>query len=189
VTLAGDGAAGVLLTIGHGTHSADHFTELVRSSGGQALVDIRIGPGSRRSPHFQRAALEDWLPRSDISYRWERRLGGFRRLAPDSPDVALRNDSFRGYAAHMRTPEFHAALGELLDQAGRLRTVIMCSESVWWRCHRRLVADAVALIHAWDVRHVMPDGRLAEHRVTDGVRLAGAELYYDHLAPAAGAGT
>jgi uncharacterized protein (DUF488 family) len=169
----------VLLTIGHGTHPADRFAGLLRDAGARALVDIRIGPGSRRSPQFRRTELEQWLPQAGVDYRWERRLGGFRRLPPDSPDTALRNESFRAYAAHMRTTDFRTALDELLDDAAHRRTVIMCSESVWWRCHRRLVSDAVVLLHDWQVRHVMPDGRLVAHPPTEGVRTAVDELYYD----------
>jgi uncharacterized protein (DUF488 family) len=168
-----------LFTIGHGTHPADDFGALLQNSGIQSLVDIRIGPGSRRNPQFQRAAMEIWLPATGIEYRWERRLGGFRPLPPDSPDTALRNESFRAYAAHMRTADFRAALAELLEQARRLPTVIMCSESVWWRCHRRLVADATVLLHGWSVRHVMPDGRVSEHRPTEGVGVREGDLYYD----------
>ena len=169
----------MLLTIGHGTHPADEFASLLRGADVAALVDIRIGPGSRRNPQFQRAALEKWLPQNGIDYRWERRLGGFRKLPAGSPDTALRNESFRAYAGHMRTPDFREALAELLAGASRQPTVIMCSESVWWRCHRRLVADAATLLHGWDVQHVMPDGRLAAHPPTQGVRLADHELYYD----------
>jgi uncharacterized protein (DUF488 family) len=169
----------VLLTIGHGTHPAEEFAGLLQNAGIQSLVDVRIGPGSRHNPQFQRAALEEWLPRIGIEYRWEKRLGGFRPLPPGSPDTALRNESFRGYAAHMRTPDFHAGLADIQVQARRRRTVIMCSESVWWRCHRRLVADAAVLLHGWQVWHVMPDGRLAAHRPTEGARIRDAELYYD----------
>jgi uncharacterized protein (DUF488 family) len=169
----------VLFTVGHGTHPAEGFAELLQKAGIRALVDIRIGPGSRRNPQFQRAAMADWLPATGIDYRWERRLGGFRPLPPDSPDTALRNESFRGYAAHMRTPEFHAALADVRDRAAQRPTTVMCSESVWWRCHRRLVADAAVLLHGWTVRHLMPDGRLSEHRPTAGVRVRDGELCYD----------
>jgi uncharacterized protein (DUF488 family) len=124
--------------------------------------------------------MEDWLPAAGIDYRWARRLGGFRKLPPDSPDTALRNESFRAYAAHMRSPDFHAALADVLAGSHDRPTVVMCSESVWWRCHRRLVADAATLLHGRTVEHVMPNGRLSEHRPTEGVRVGDdAELYYD----------
>jgi uncharacterized protein (DUF488 family) len=114
--------ATALLTAGHGTHSADGFAALLRSAGVQAVADVRIAPGSRRFPHFGRDALANWLPAAGISYRWERRLGGFRKLPPGSPDTALRNESFRAYAAHMRTPEFAAAMTELTAGLAAERT-------------------------------------------------------------------
>jgi uncharacterized protein (DUF488 family) len=173
----------LLFTVGHGTHPADEFARLLHRAGVHGVVDIRIGPGSRRHPQFQRAALEEWLPEEGIDYRWERRLGGFRKLPPDSPDTALRNESFRAYAAHMRTADFRDALDAVLADAAERPTAVMCSESVWWRCHRRLVADAVVLLHGHEVGHVMPDGRLAAHRPTEGVRVAGAGLVYSPVVP------
>jgi len=143
------------------------------------VVDIRIAPGSRRHPQFNRDELERWLPESEIAYRWEQRLGGFRKLPPHSPDVALANASFRAYAAHMRTPDFEAAMHELLGGVRSEPTAVMCSESVWWRCHRRLVADHAVLVDGVEVRHLMPDGRLSEHRPTEGARVVGGRLVYD----------
>lgn len=99
-----------------------------------------------------------------------RRLGGFRRPSPDAPDRALDNDSFRGYAGWMRGSEFLAAVDELLADR-EARTAVMCSEAVWWRCHRRLIADFVTLARALEVRHLLPGGRLAPHVPTRGVRL------------------
>src|SRR6516165_9355411 len=103
-----------LITFGHGTASAERMTELLRGAGVTMVVDVRIAPGSRRNPHVARAELERWLPGQGIGYRWEKRLGGFRRPAPDSPDVAWRETAFRGYAGHMRQPGFLAAIDELL---------------------------------------------------------------------------
>src|SRR5436305_4894307 len=120
-----------------------------------------------------RDALAVWLPASGVDYRWERRLGGFRKPPPDSPDVALRNESFRGYASHMRTPEFAAAVGEVLDSATVVATAVMCSETVWWRCHRRLIADYVRVVREWEVGHVLPSGRIEPHHVTEGARRDG----------------
>ncbi len=147
-------------------------------------MDIRIGPGSRRHPHVARDALAEWLPAYGVSYRWEQRLGGFRRVPAGSPDVALRNPSFRGYAAWMRTPEFVAAVDGLLATVTAARTAVMCSESVWWRCHRRLVADFLALARGVPVEHLMPNGRRTAHPLTDGVRLApDGLLLYDAVGP------
>jgi uncharacterized protein (DUF488 family) len=169
----------VLLTVGHGMHPADAFGSLLHSAGITSVVDVRIAPGSRRSPQFSRSALDRWLPAAGISYRWERRLGGFRKLPPDSPDVALTNTSFRAYAAHMRTAEFGAAMADVVADAAAQPTAVMCSESVWWRCHRRLIADHACLIERLEVRHLMPDGRLVGHRLTAGVRISGNGLLYD----------
>ena len=114
----------MLLTFGHGTATAERMTELLRGAGVAVLVDVRTAPGSRRHPHVARAELERWLPEAGISYRWDKRLGGFRKAAPDSPDTAWREDMFRGYAAHMRTGDFRAAMDELLTQAGTDRTAV-----------------------------------------------------------------
>ncbi len=159
-----------MLTFGHGTASQDEITALLQGAGVGSVVDVRTAPGSRRHPHVSREALAAWLPESGIDYRWERRLGGFRRLEPGSPDVVWRHPSFRAYAGHMRTPEFVAAIDEVLASSSGT-TVVMCSESVWWRCHRRLIADFVAVARRAGVRHLMHDGRLAEHRLGEGVRL------------------
>ena len=169
-----------LITFGHGTASAERIVELLHSAGVTALIDVRTAPGSRRNPHVARAELERWLPANDISYRWEKRLGGFRRPAPDSPDVAWRETAFRGYAGHMRQPGFLAAIDELLAPAGARHQAVMCSESLWWRCHRRLIADFAEIARGVPVRHLMHDGRLAPHRRSPGVRLrADGLLVYD----------
>lgn len=161
----------VLYTIGHGTADADELTRLLRGGGITAVVDVRTAPGSRHNPDMRRSAMAGWLPAAGIGYRWEQRLGGWRRDPPDSPDTALRNRSFGGYAAHMRGAEFAAALGELLAGAAREATTVLCSESVWWRCHRRMIADFASVAEGVPVHHLMHDGRVQEHQPTDGVRL------------------
>ena len=160
----------MLLTFGHGTASAERMTELLRGAGVSVLVDVRTAPGSRRHPHVARAELERWLPEAGFSYRWDKRLGGFRRAAPDSPDTAWREDMFRGYAAHMRTEDFRAAMDEVLAQAAADRTVVMCAESLWWRCHRRLLADFAVAARGAPVRHLLHDGRIEDHRLSPGLR-------------------
>ena len=121
-----------LLTVGHGTASQAEFAELLTEAGIQALVDVRIAPGSRKFPHFGKDLMAEWLPKAGIRYRWERRLGGFRKLPPESPDTALRNDSFRAYASYMRSDDFRAAAAALVDEASDVPTAIMCSETLWW---------------------------------------------------------
>ena len=110
---------------------------------------------------------------------WIRELGGRRRPVADSKHVALRHDAFRAYADYMETHEFLAGVEELLALATSELTAVMCSESVWWRCHRRLLADHLVLVRGIEVLHLMHDGRLTRHVPTDGVRLADNMLVYD----------
>ncbi|HEY7070222.1 MAG TPA: DUF488 domain-containing protein [Acidimicrobiales bacterium] len=168
-----------MLTIGHGTLSAPEFADLLDRAGVRSLVDIRAFPGSRRHPHMSREAMASWVPEAGVAYGWEPRLGGRRRPASDSPNVALRNLAFRAYADHMATDEFRAGLAEVLATAETSRTAIMCAETLWWRCHRRLVSDAAALLAGAEVLHVMHDGGLTPHVLTDGVRRSGTTLVYD----------
>jgi uncharacterized protein (DUF488 family) len=168
-----------LFTFGHGTAREDEFVELLRGAGIESLIDVRTAPGSRRHPHFLRQAMEGWVADAGIAYRWEPRLGGLRKPTPDSPNVALRHSGFRAYADHMAKPEFVAALDAVLEEASAQPTTVMCAESLWWRCHRRLIADFATLVRGADIRHLMHDGRLAEHRPTDGVRRDGDHLVYD----------
>ena len=160
----------MLFTFGHGTATAERMTDLLRGAGVAVLVDVRTAPGSRRHPHVARAELERWLPEAGIAYRWDKRLGGFRKATQDSPDTAWREDMFRGYAAHMRAEDFQAAMDEVLAQAAADRTVVMCAESLWWRCHRRLLADFAAAARGVPVRHLLHDGRIEEHRLSPGLR-------------------
>ncbi len=161
----------MLLTYGHGTDSAERTVATLAGAGISSLVDIRTAPGSRRNPQFMRAAMEEWLPEAGIAYRWEKRLGGFRKPSPDNPDVAWREDMFRGYAEHMRSADFRAAIDAVLAEEGSRQVTVMCSESLWWRCHRRLVADFVSAARGTEVRHLMHDGRIEPHRLSPGLRL------------------
>jgi uncharacterized protein (DUF488 family) len=171
-----------LLTVGHGTLGQPELMELLRGAGVELLVDVRTAPGSRRNPHVGRTALERWLPEGGIAYRWEPGLGGWRKPEPSSPNVALRNDSFRGYADYMRSAAFWAALDEVLGRAADARTSLMCSESVYWRCHRRLIADAAVVGRNIPVLHLGHDGRATPHRVTEGLRDDHGQPVYDVMA-------
>jgi len=181
----------MLLTYGHGTESAERTVAILAGAGVSSLVDIRTAPGSRRHPQFARAAMEEWLPEAGIAYRWEKRLGGFRKPSAGNPDVAWREDMFRGYAEHMRSADFRTAIDAVLAEAGLAEAglaeaglaesgpadagsglvTVMCSESLWWRCHRRLVADFVSVARGVEVRHLMHDGRTEAHRPSAGLRL------------------
>ena len=168
-----------LLTLGHGTASAEELVALLQGAGAERLVDVRTAPGSRRHPHVRREAMAGWLGAAGVGYRWEPELGGFRRPDPGSVNLALRHPAFRGYADYMRTPPFWAALDRLLAEAAEGPTVAMCSETLWWRCHRRLLADAVELVRGAEVLHLDHRGRLERHRPTGGVRRDGDLLAYD----------
>jgi len=177
----------VLITYGHGTESAQHTVALLRSAGVCSLVDIRIAPGSKRNPQFARASLEQWLPEASIAYRWEKRLGGYRKPSPGNPDIAWREDMYRGYAEHMRGTEFLTAMAAVLAQAAALdhpgadgHLAVMCSESSWQHCHRRLLADFAAVARGEHVRHLAHDGTLHDHVPSAGLRLrADGLLVYD----------
>jgi uncharacterized protein (DUF488 family) len=165
-----------LVTVGHGARAADDFTTLVTGAGVSLLVDVRIHPGSRRSPHFARSAIESWLP---LPYRWEPRLGGRRKPPDSSIDLALREEAFRAYAAHLRTDEFRDALRDVVAEASASRVGVMCAESVWWRCHRKMIADAAMLLHSLPVLHLFHDGRLVRHEPAREARVTAAGLVYD----------
>ncbi|TFV63747.1 UNVERIFIED_ORG: DUF488 domain-containing protein [Bacillus sp. AZ43] len=167
-----------LLTVGHGPQDRDALGARLTAAGVERLVDVRRFPGSRNNPDVSRGSLEDWLPAIGIAYRWDERLGGRRRLPPGEPvaDGWWTVAQFAAYAAHTRTPEFTAALDEVLAEAADSTVAVMCSESVWWRCHRRIVADVAVLARGVPVSHLMPDGRLAPHRPSDGAVLTDGAL-------------
>jgi uncharacterized protein (DUF488 family) len=171
----------VIYTFGHGTASEVDIAALIRGAGVRSVVDVRSVPKSRAHPHVWAERMAQWVPDlAGASYQWCRGLGGFRRSRPDSPNVGLRHPSFRGYADYMQTPAFAAALDALLKEGARRPTAIMCSETLWWRCHRRLIADALVLLRGADVRHLMHAGPPQAHRLTPVVRvLDGGILQYD----------
>jgi uncharacterized protein (DUF488 family) len=168
-----------LLTIGHGTATAQELVALLERAGVERLVDVRTAPGSRRHPQFRRETMAGWLAEAGVAYRWEPDLGGFRRPDPGSVNQVLRHPAFRGYADWMRRPRFWAALDRLLAEADEGRTTAMCSETLWWRCHRRLLADAAELARGAEVLHLDHRGGQERHRPTEGVRRDGDLLAYD----------
>ena len=166
-------------TVGHGTISAEEFASLLAGAYVDRVVDVRSFPGSRHNPQFGREEMERWVPMAGIGYVWMRDLGGRRRPVSESKHVALRNDAFRAYADYMETPAFLAGIEELLELAKGDSPAVMCSESLWWRCHRRLIADHLVLVRGVDVVHLLHDGRSSPHVPTEGVRLAHDTLVYD----------
>ena len=179
VSPAEDGPA--LLTVVHGSLSQEALGALLTGAGVQRLVDVRRFPGSRAHPHVAADALANWLPPLGVAYRSEPRLGGRRRLDGPSEDPWWTVEAFRAYAAHTRTAEFTGALADLLAEAATATVAVLCSESVWWRCHRRLVADVVLLVHERPVHHLMPGGRTPPHRPSDGARRTGNVLVWDRI--------
>jgi uncharacterized protein (DUF488 family) len=167
-----------ILTIGHSTHPEERFLALLDRHGVKAVADVRRFPSSRRLPHFDAAALEESLARAGISYaRLGDALGGRRKAAPDSPNSGWRVGGFRGYADHMASREFQLGLEELERVGEERRTAFMCAEGPWWRCHRQLIADALA-VRSWTVLHVMPDGRVEQHRLTPFAVVDGERITY-----------
>jgi uncharacterized protein (DUF488 family) len=164
-------------TIGHGTRRIDDFLGLLKRAGIRRLVDVRVAPGSRRNPQFGQQALAEALEQAGIQYVHKKELGGFRKPRPDSPHTALRNASFQGYADHMDTPEFREALALLVETSAETPTAIMCAESVWWRCHRRMIADAL-VAEGHRVIHLMDSGD-QEHTLHPNARIVDGRPVYD----------
>lgn len=167
-----------ILTVGHGTLEAKELLALLKGAGVTALVDIRRYPGSRRNPQFGADELSRWLPDGGISYQIIEALGGRRRPSADSPNTAWRNDQFAAYADHMASDEFASGITELKQITENGPTAIMCSESVWWRCHRRLVADHLRMVEHLPVEHLFHDGRLVEHEPMAEAQVVGAHVEY-----------
>ncbi|MCQ4121556.1 DUF488 domain-containing protein [Rhodococcus tibetensis] len=172
----------MLISVGHGRLGREDMVTLLQTSGIEAVVDIRRFPGSRHNPDVSSGAMTRWLPDAGIDYRHEPRLGGRLRLTPGvaREDPWWQVEQFAAYAAHTRTTGFADALADLVEQASRQRTAMMCSESVWWRCHRRLVADVAVLGHEVEVEHLMHDGRRTPHLPAAGARVrSDGEVVWD----------
>jgi uncharacterized protein (DUF488 family) len=173
-----------LLTFGHGTADQEQLSTLLTAAGVRLVVDVRRFPGSRRHPHTATAEMERWLPALGVGYRWEPRLGGRRRVPAEQAgsDPWWKVEAFRAYAAHTRTDEFRNALAELLEDVTGgpdAPVAVMCSETVWWRCHRRLIADVCVLLHDVPVAHLGHDGGLTTHTPASGARVTPNGLCYD----------
>ena len=167
----------VVYTIGHSTRPVDAFVALLRAHGVRQLVDVRTIPHSRHNPQYNSDALAATLAAAGIGYSHMKSLGGLRRPKPDSINAGWRNESFRGYADYMQTPEFGAAIDELLALGAEQPTAIMCAEAVPWRCHRSLVSDAL-LVRGWDVLDVMDEGKANPHKLTKFARVDGTTITY-----------
>lgn len=154
-----------VLTVGHSTRTAEEFLHLLRSGWAERLVDVRRFPHSPRQPQFGQESLPGVLGEEGIGYVHMPGLGGRRKPLPGSPNAGWRNSSFRGYADHMATAEFAEDFERLLELCEREQACLMCSEAVWWRCHRRMIADAL-VVRGVAVEHVLGEGRSQSHELT-----------------------
>jgi uncharacterized protein (DUF488 family) len=180
-----DGPANTVFTVGHSARAVGELIALLKEAGVERLVDVRSVPRSRANPQFNADALPETLAAAGISYTHLAALGGLRhhhKGAPPSPNVLWRSEAFRNYADYAMTPAFRAGLDQLCGLACDERCAIMCAEAVWWRCHRRIVADYL-LARGVDVAHIMGPGKIAPaiptpgaHKLPDGTILyAGAD--------------
>lgn len=169
-----------IFTIGHSTHTLDIFTAMLKSFDIQLLTDIRSYPGSRNYPHFNKESLQFSLPEAGVEYVHLKSLGGRRKAIKDSLNTAWQHEAFRGYADYMETPEFNSAVGELISLASEKNTAYMCSESLWWRCHRSLVSDYLLSL-GWEVNHIMGISKSTPHTYTKPARIDNGKLTYHSL--------
>lgn len=166
-----------VFTIGHSTHSIEHFIELLESNGVKQLIDIRSIPKSRHNPQFYWEALARSLGAAQIRYIHLEELGGLRRASPHSVNLGWRNASFRGYADYMQTREFQSALARAIELAQERTTALMCAEAVPWRCHRSLVADALT-IRGIEVLDIVSSSAPQAHVLTPFAQVRGTRITY-----------
>ncbi len=164
-------------TIGHSTRTLVEFIDMLQSFEVGLMADIRSYPGSRKFPQFNKETLEVTLPQNNIQYIHIKNLGGRRKTNPDSKNTSWRHLAFRGYADYMETEAFKEGIRELEMIAMEQRTAYMCSEAVWWQCHRSMVSDYLK-VQGWKVMHIMGVGKAEEHPYTSPARIVNGELSY-----------
>src|ERR1051325_3561645 len=169
-----------IFTVGHSTRLIADFIGLLTAHGVERLVDVRTIPKSRFNPQFGRDQLAASLQAAGIHYTHLPGLGGLRRPRPDSTNTGWRNESFRGYADYMQTPDFEASLTEAIELAGAERIALMCAEAVPWRCHRSLIADAL-LARGIEAREIASVSSTRPHRLTSFARVDGTKVSYPGL--------
>lgn len=164
-------------TIGHSTHTLEELILMLNSFEIKLVADIRSFPGSRKFPQFNKENLEVSLPENGIQYIHIKKLGGRRKVNPDSKNTSWRHLAFRAYADYMETADFKEGIAELEKIAWKQRTAYMCSEAVWWRCHRSMVSDYLKA-KGWKVMHIMAVGKEEEHPYTSPAKIVDGELSY-----------
>lgn len=164
-------------TIGHSTRTIDQFIAMLKSFQIEQVVDIRSFPGSRRFPHFNKEVLAVFLEKNHIAYTHLVKLGGRRKPLANSHNTGWRVDAFRGYADYMETEEFNDAIKQFETLGAQKRTAYMCSEAVWWSCHRSLVSDYLKF-KGWLVSHIMDVDKAEEHPYTKPAKIEDNKLAY-----------
>jgi len=166
-----------LWTIGHSTRPLETFLQLLHENNIALLADVRSFPGSRKYPQYNRESLAQSLPEAGIAYKHYPGLGGRRKAHKDSVHTIWHNLSFRGFADYMDTPQFKESAAGLMQAAREQPTCIMCSEAVWWRCHRSMIADYFKS-KSWKVLHILSAGSVTEHPYSSAARIVGGKLTY-----------
>jgi uncharacterized protein (DUF488 family) len=167
----------LIWTIGHSTRKIHTLVEMLQSFQIRLVADVRNYPGSKRYPQFNKESLENSLAKNNIQYIHIKQLGGRRNPNADSKNTMWRNDAFRGFADYMETDDFKKGIEQLQLLAVKQRTAYMCSEAVWWRCHRSLISDYLKSI-GWTVMHIMTEDKTEEHPYTSAARIAAGKLSY-----------
>ena len=172
-----------IYTIGHSNHAIEQFIALLERHGIEALVDVRRFPSSRRLPHFNRHDLAEALGEQGIDYHWLESLGGHRKEGlGDSPNLGMRDEFFRNYADHMIGDEFRQGAAQLLEIAENRRVAIMCAEKSFHDCHRKLTSDFLVASGA-DVQHILADGSLEQHKLSELAMVQGGNVTYPERHP------
>ncbi|MGO9015876.1 MAG: DUF488 family protein [Dissulfurispiraceae bacterium] len=167
----------VVFSIGHSTRPVSEFIEIMRAYGIKKVIDIRTIPKSRHNPQFNKDTLRESLKAAKIGYLHMKGLGGLRHALKDSPNTGWRNASFRGFADYMQTEEFEGNLEKLIEAAGRRATVVMCAETLPWRCHRSLIGDAL-FVCGVHMRHIISAGSIRDHTLTPWAKVKGTKITY-----------
>jgi uncharacterized protein (DUF488 family) len=171
-----------VLTVGHSTRAPGELEQVLGAHGVELIVDVRAHPGSRRMPQFGKEELQSSLGDAGIDYLHVAELGGRRRPREDSPNRGWRKESFRAYADHMASEEFERGIERVIGEARRRRACLMCAEVLWWRCHRRLVADAL-VARGWPVLHVTGEEPPEPHELTEFAVVEGERVTYPPAQP------
>lgn len=167
----------IIWTIGHSTNTLEKFVGILKSYDIETVADVRSLPGSRKYPQYNKENLEESLPENGIKYIHISKLGGRRKVSKYSINTGWRHPAFRGYADYMETLEFKNGINELISIVMKSRTAIMCAESLWWRCHRSIIADYLKL-NGWKVIHIFSDHKIEEHTYTQPAKIINGKLDY-----------